>query len=49
MDKIKKHQAALKKELEYQASIPFANALKLECQVIIGIRKKLFDSSQKNE
>lgn len=42
MDKIKKYQAALKKELEYQASIPFANAPKLACQVIIDQDKKHF-------
>lgn len=42
MDKIKKYQEVLKKELEYQASIPFANAPKLESQVIIDEAKKHF-------
>lgn len=42
MDKLKKYQALVQKELTYQASIPFANAPNLERQVIINQSQKHF-------
>lgn len=42
MDKLKKYQALLQKELTYQASIPFANAPTLERHVIIDKAQRHF-------
>ena len=42
MDKIKKYQQILRKELEYQASIPSANAPKLTNHIIIDADNRHF-------